>query len=80
MKSSWQNRLHVIIYQWMAGWESVRISDITPELGFFLVTEMEKSKYRKYNKWFFLKLFKLFENMGKIKRNQGKSSQKLNWI
>lgn len=56
MKSdiSWENTVciimyvihitYIIIYQCTAGWESVWISDVTQELGLFLVTEMKKSR------------------------------------
>lgn len=55
MKSdiSWENTVcivmyiihitYIIIYQCMAGWESVWISDVTQELRLFLVTEMKKA-------------------------------------
>lgn len=61
----------------MVSWESVWISDVTPELGFFLITEMEKASRENKRKWIFFFLLKLLKSMGKIKRNQ--SCQKLNW-
>lgn len=60
----------------MPAWESVWISDIKPELGFFAVTGTEKNKYKKYKKTDRLKMeFFSGRFVKRYEKNQEKSKE-----